>query len=257
MRLIEGVVPMADRNPLLQVNNLSVNYGTTRIIENLSLTVANGNTLVLLGESGCGKTTLLRTLAGLVPLQSGEVLVDGVPVQNVEPQHRGILYLDQEPLLFEHLTVAQNIGFAMEIQGQQKHAVEEQTRAIMEAMDLAEHAGKYDAQLSGGQKQRVAFARAILARPRLLLLDEPFCSLDSKNRSHMQNLFAQLSTKFGLTSVFVTHDVKEALIVGQEFGRLVRGKLVSYPSRHEFMNDEATGIPEEVRFWNSQNNPPA
>ena len=124
---------------------------------------------------------------------------------------------------------------------------------MLEAMDLIDHTEKYDPQLSGGQKQRVAFARAILARPKLLLLDEPFCSLDAKTRGHMQKLFAQMSTQFGLTSVFVTHDVKEALIVGQEFGRLSNGRLLIYSGRREFMDDEATGVPSEVRFWLSQN----
>ncbi|MBL8811847.1 MAG: ATP-binding cassette domain-containing protein [Planctomycetaceae bacterium] len=240
---------MTNSNALLHVEGLSVCYGQTRIIDGLTFHVVRGNTLVLLGESGCGKTTLLRALAGLVPLHSGEVLIDSIAVQDVEPQRRGILYLDQEPLLFEHLTVAQNIGFALQIQRKSSGEIAQQTKLMLEAMDLVDHAEKYDSQLSGGQKQRVTFARAILARPKLLLLDEPFCSLDAKTRGHMQKLFAQMSTQFGLTSVFVTHDVKEALIVGQEFGRLVNGKLISYSCRSEFMNDEATGIPEEIRFW--------
>jgi len=160
-----------------------------------------------------------------------------------------VIYLDQEPLLFEHLSVAENIGFSMRLQ---KRPVAEVSRAVDEmvaAIDLRGHEHKREWQLSGGQKQRVAFARALLAHPRLLLLDEPFCSLDSKTRGQMQTLFHDLSERFGLTSVFVTHDVKEALIIGSRFARMSGGVLSVYPNQHAFINDRATGIPAEIAFW--------
>lgn len=238
-----------DSNSMLQVRDLSVHYAGTSILYGVSFHVSKGNTLVLLGESGCGKTTLLRGIAGLISLTSGEVQLDGRAVQHLEARHRGIIYLDQEPLLFEHLNVAQNIGFALKIQKTPKAEIERRTSQMLAFLELTDHAGKYEHQLSGGQKQRVAFARAILARPQLLLLDEPFCSLDAKTRGQMQTLFAQLSRQFALTSVFVTHDVKEAVSVGHQFGRLSHGRLHEYVDRHAFMIDEATGVPEEIRFW--------
>lgn len=238
---------------MLRVSDLTVQYGRTVILHKASLEVCKGNTLVLLGESGCGKTTLLRAIAGLIPVTSGDVLLDGQAVHELPVRERGIVYLDQEPLLFEHLNVAQNVGFALHNRGVSRAEVDQQTGQMLSVLDLTEHARKYDHQLSGGQKQRVAFARAILARPRLLLLDEPFCSLDAKTRGQMQTLFAQLCSQFLLTSVFVTHDVKEAIIVGQQFGRVSAGRLQMYTDRQEFMNDEATGVPSEIRFWMSQN----
>jgi putrescine transport system ATP-binding protein len=238
---------------MLQVRDLTVQYGRTSILQGASLSVSNGNTLVLLGSSGCGKTTLLRAIAGLIPCTSGDVLLDGRAVHQCPIQDRGIVYLDQEPLLFEHLNVAQNIGFALQNRRVSRADIDQQTGQMLSLLDLKDHAQKYDHQLSGGQKQRVAFARAILAKPRLLLLDEPFCSLDAKTRGQMQTLFAQLCAQFRLTSVFVTHDVKEAIIVGQQFGYVSEGRVRQYSDRQEFMNDEATGVPSEIRFWLSQN----
>ncbi len=237
---------------MLNVRSLSVSYGTTAVLNEVSFSVSAGKTLVLLGESGCGKTTLLRTLAGFVPVAAGDVVLNGTSVADMDARQRGILYLDQEPLLFEHLNVAENIGFALRIQGRPGFDIEQQTQQMLSVLDLQEHAHKYESQLSGGQKQRVAFARAILARPYLLLLDEPFCSLDARTRGQMQQLFAELSHQFGLTSVFVTHDVREALTVGHEFGRLSSGSLHLYADRNAFMSDEATGIPAEIRFWQAQ-----
>lgn len=238
---------------MLQVRDLTVHYGKTAILQKASLSVGEGETLVLLGESGCGKTTLLRAVAGLIPVTSGEVLVGGQIVHQVPLRDRGIVYLDQEPLLFEHLNVAQNIGFALQSRRVPRSEIDQRIIEMLNLLDLKDHAQKYDHQLSGGQKQRVAFARAILARPRLLLLDEPFCSLDAKTRGQMQALFASLCRQFGLTSVFVTHDVKEAIIVGQQFGRLSAGQLRQFTDRQEFIDDETTGVLSEIRFWQSQN----
>lgn len=240
---------MSPTAALLQVKQLNVGFGRQPILNQVTFNVASGRTLVVLGESGCGKTTLLRALAGLIPISSGEISLNGRPVTRSSPRDRGVIYLDQEPLLFEHLTVKENIAFAMRFKKFSCGEIDDAVQRMLTAIDLCEHAHKHDWQLSGGQKQRVAFARAVLARPRLLLLDEPFGSLDSKSRSQMQALFAQLSRDYGLTSIFVTHDAKEALILGDQFARISEGKLSLYADRQAFINDEATGIPSEIAFW--------
>lgn len=240
------------RTDLFQVTSLNVNYGSETILSDVSFPLQAGQTLVVLGESGCGKTTLLRAIAGLVPIRAGEISLNGRIITGLAPRDRGVIYLDQEPLLFEHLTVTENIAFAMRLQRQSEQLIQSSVEQMLDAIDLRDHAKKKDWQLSGGQKQRVAFARAVLAKPQLLLLDEPFCSLDGKTRGQMQTLFAEISHRFSLTSIFVTHDVKEAVIVGHQFARMSTDRLLLYPDRHAFLRDEATGIPDEIAFWLSQ-----
>jgi putrescine transport system ATP-binding protein len=237
---------------LLDVQGLSAAYGAQPILKSVSFQLSAGQTMVVLGESGCGKTTLLRALAGLVEIDDGRILLNQRLVSELSPRERGIIYLDQEPLLFEHLTVAENIAFAMRLKREPAERIQAAVHEMLDAIELREHAGKRDWQLSGGQKQRVAFARAVLARPELLLLDEPFCSLDGRTRSQMQTLFATISQRFRLTSVFVTHDVKESLIVGDQFARMSGGELFLYRSRDAFTGDRSTGIPDEIAFWKNQ-----
>jgi heme ABC exporter ATP-binding subunit CcmA len=247
-----GPVAQEDPSPashMVQVDNLSVRYGDQEILRSLSFAVAAGQTLVILGESGCGKTTLLRALTGLIPVTTGDIQLDATPISTLSPKERRVIYLDQEPLLFEHLNVSENIAFAMRLRQAPANEVGEAVKQMLQSIDLGSHSNKREWQLSGGQKQRVAFARAVLARPKLLLLDEPFCSLDSKTRGQMQGLFATLCQQHALTSIFVTHDVKEALVVGNRFARMTGGKLLIYPDRASFINDQATGIPEEIAFW--------
>lgn len=230
---------------------MTVGFGRRRILDAVTLQVEAGQTLVVLGESGCGKTTLLKALAGLLPVERGEIRLDEAPISHLPPAARNVIYLDQEPLLFEHLTAAENIGFALRLRKQPACEIARAVDGMLELLDLGDHRQKREWQLSGGQKQRVAFARAAMARPRLLLLDEPFCSLDGKTRGQMQSVFADLSQRHRLSSVFVTHDVKEALVVGHQFARMARGQVVAYPDRETFIRDEATGIPAEMEFWKS------
>jgi len=236
----------------VRVVDLTVKYGRQVVLERLSLDLASGDTLVVLGASGCGKTTLLRAIAGAIDITSGSINLDDVDLTDVVPQQRGVIYLDQEPLLFEHLNVAENLAFALSLRGQSREAIDAQVDRMLVELELTGLATKREWQLSGGQKQRVAFGRAILARPKLLLLDEPFCSLDGKTRSLMQELFVRLSHEHGLTSIFVTHDVKEALIVGQAFARMEQGTLLRYANRDAFRLDPATGIPAEIAFWQAR-----
>lgn len=234
---------------VLQVRNLCVSYGQHSILRDVSLSVPQGKTLVVLGESGCGKTTLLRAIAGLVSIQSGSIQLLDRSILQLPAQSRGTVYLDQEPLLFEHLSVSENIGFSLRLRGVAPAAIDSQVREILEAIDLTAHADKREGQLSGGQRQRVAFARAILAHPQVLLLDEPFGSLDGRTRQQMQLLFRTLVNRYSLTSVFVTHDIREALVVGDLFSRMCDGVLSISASRQAFINDPESGVASEVNFW--------
>ena len=237
------------REPLLEVEALSLDFGRQAVLRDCSLQLYAGETLVVLGESGCGKTSLLRSIAGLIKGDTGRIRLDGRSIETLPPAARPIIYLDQEPLLFEHLTAAENIAFAMRLRRRPEHEVAARIEEMLMRLDLTPHREKRDWQLSGGQKQRVAFARAVLAQPRLLLLDEPFCSLDSRTRSQMQAIFAELSGAWRLSSIFVTHDPKEALVVGSRFARMTSGRLALYSDRAAFLTDPATGAAEEIEFW--------
>ncbi len=236
----------------LAVSDLSVLRGQALIVDRVHFQVPRGGTLVLVGESGCGKTTLLRTLAGLIPPSQGSVLLDGREVSRRPPGQRRILYLDQEPLLFEHLSVAANVAFALRMQGLSESAAQETSLQVLADVGMATHADKWPHQLSGGQKQRTAFARAVLARPEVLLLDEPFSALDATSRTAMQQLFLKLAADFQLTSILVTHDIREALAAGSTFCRMERGRLRQYMDRREFIADAANGVLEEFAFWRQQ-----
>lgn len=235
--------------PLLSVCGISQTYGRTEVLSDISFQLMSSETMVILGESGCGKTTLLRVLAGLQPAIAGEVKLRSQLLSITSTRNRGIVYLDQEAMLFEHLNVFENVGFALRLANRPQREVEQKVLEMLGAVGLEEHRDKRSWQLSGGQKQRVAFARAILAHPQLLLLDEPFCSLDGRSRTSMQELFLSLRTRFSMTCIFVTHDVKEALVVGDRFSHMSAGKLRLYHDRSEFLQDEATGIPDEMSFW--------
>lgn len=233
----------------VSVTQLRVHYGKQQILDSVSFKLPPGQTLVVVGESGSGKTTLLKALAGSIPVCHGTVWLGDLEMSQLPQRDRGIVYLDQEPLLFEHLTVRENIGFAMRLRKCNPAELRAAVDDMLAAIDMRDHADKREWQLSGGQKQRVAFARAILARPRLLLLDEPFCSLDAKTRYQMQLLFQQLAERHALTSIFVTHDVKEALVVGDCFARIDAGQLSFFGNRKAFIQDEANGVLAEIEFW--------
>ncbi|MCK5041435.1 MAG: ABC transporter ATP-binding protein [Sphingomonadales bacterium] len=235
--------------PLLEVKNLSKAYGREQVLNGVSLTVAAGKTMAVLGQSGCGKTTLLKILAGLEGLDNGEVILNGQQITAAPPRGRGMVYLYQEALLFPHLNVFDNIAFGLKLKKMPDGEISYKVEEKLVALGLEQHAHKMPDQLSGGQRGRVNFGRALIIKPKMLLLDEPFGALDTSTRARMQNLFTDVAHAEGISTLFVTHDLKEALLMGDTFAHMEGGNLTSYASRDAFINAPETGVMTERDFW--------
>lgn len=235
----------------LSVRELYKSFGSDSVLEHLSVDVSKQSTLSILGKSGCGKTTFLKILAGLESQDKGSVHLNGVDISSRSPQKRGIVYLYQEPLLFPHLDVFDNIAFGLRIQKVHPDEIRKRVTELVNELGLSSHSQKMPDQLSGGQKQRVAFGRAIIVNPSLLLLDEPFASLDVETRATMQQLFKRLALQFGMTSIFVTHDLKEALLMGDQIAYMKAGHITAYPSKKSFITDPEVGVLNEIAFWSN------
>jgi len=237
----------------LEVRNISKEYGTEQVLSDVSFRLESGSTIAVLGPSGCGKTTLLRVIAGFEHPDRGDVLVNGRSVMATPVERRGIVYMSQHALLFPHLSVRDNIAFGLKLKHVSQDQIDTRVDRMLEALELSKHDRKGAHELSGGQKQRVAFGRAVVIDPAVVLLDEPFGSLDSETRSTMQNLFVSLTEQMGITAVFVTHDLKEAVLMGSTLAILRTGRMHVYASKETFINDETTGVKDEIDFWQNLN----
>lgn len=211
----------------VQIIHLSKSYGRLRAVDDLSFEVLPGEILALVGPSGCGKTTLLRLIAGFERPDDGEVHIQGRPAAGrgffVPPERRGVGMVFQDYALFPHLTVAQNVAF-----GLQDDLVSEREIGVSHLLALAGLEGyeqRYPHELSGGERQRVALARALGPRPVLILLDEPFSSLDADRRSQMREEVRAILKEAGIAAIFVTHDQEEALFFGDRLGVIQNGRL--------------------------------
>ena len=218
-------------NPLVEFRDVSLRInGGSPIIDRLSLRVAQGETLVLLGESGCGKTTTLRLVNRLLAPTAGKVFVEGKATTDWDliRLRRRTGYVIQDAGLFPHFTVAENVGLVPSLENWDGPRI---TRRISELLSLVglepqKFADRYPRELSGGQRQRVGVARALAADPPLLLMDEPFGALDPLTRTSLQKEFAELKARLGKTVIFVTHDVREALMLGSRIALMDAGKIV-------------------------------
>ncbi|SEQ09057.1 ABC transporter ATP-binding protein [Thalassovita taeanensis] len=195
-------------------------------LKDVSVQISKGEFFTLLGPSGCGKTTLLRLIAGFETPTSGEIWLDGKDISADPPNKRPINTVFQSYALFPHLTVAQNIGFGLEMLGRPRKEVAETTAEMLALVRMESLAGRRTAQLSGGQQQRVALARALAPRPKVLLLDEPLSALDLKLRKEMQSELKRLQTETGITFIFVTHDQEEALTMSDRIGVMSAGNIL-------------------------------
>ncbi|MDR1921755.1 MAG: ATP-binding cassette domain-containing protein [Candidatus Adiutrix sp.] len=182
----------------------------------VSFGLRQGVLAALLGPSGSGKTTILRMIAGLEHPDSGDILIDGLRINEVEPSRRGIGFVFQNYALFRHMNVYDNIAFGLSVKKERPEAIRDKVGGLLELIGLAGLERRFPAQLSGGQKQRVAFARALAPDPRLLLLDEPFAAIDAKVRRELRSWLREMISRLGITSIFVTHDQDEAIEVADE-----------------------------------------
>lgn len=199
--------------------------GTPPAVDHLNLEIQDGEFLVLVGPSGCGKSTALRMLAGLEPVDGGAILIDGEDVTNVDPQKRDIAMVFQNYALYPHMTVAENMSFALKIAKVPKSERMEMVRDAARLLDLEQFLDRKPGQLSGGQRQRVAMGRAIVRSPKVFLMDEPLSNLDAKLRVQTRTQISELTEKLGVTTVYVTHDQVEAMTMGDRVCVLKDGKI--------------------------------
>ncbi len=212
-------------SPLLELQRLSKRFGDFAAVDDLSLEIAGGEFLTLLGASGSGKTTTLRMIAGFERPTAGEILMAGRPIAALPPFKRDINTVFQHYALFPHMSVRDNIGYGLRMRGVPRAEREEQVTRALAMVKLEQLGARAPRQLSGGQQQRVALARALVNRPRVLLLDEPLGALDLKLRKEMQLELKHLQTDLGITFVYVTHDQEEALTMSDRIVLMRQGRI--------------------------------
>ncbi len=212
--------------PYLHIDRVTKKFGDFVAVNNVSLKIYKKELFCLLGGSGCGKTTLLRMLAGFEEPTSGKIFIDGVDVTNTPPYDRPVNMMFQSYALFPHMTVEQNVAFGLKQDGVPKDEIRTRVDDMLKLVRLSQFAQRKPHQLSGGQRQRVALARSLVKRPKLLLLDEPLGALDKKLREHTQFELVNLQEQLGVTFIVVTHDQEEAMTLATRIGVMDAGRIV-------------------------------
>ena len=212
----------------LEVSSLSKSFGQQPVFEDIHFSLQEGELVTLLGPSGCGKSTLLRCIGGLTDVDTGHISVQGVNITQLPPQKRNIGMVFQSYALFPNLRVADNIAFGLRVKNVSADECAQRVADVVRLVELGGQESKYVHQLSGGQRQRVALARALVVQPRILLLDEPLSALDARIRKSLQEEIRRIQQQIKLTTIFVTHDQEEALILSDRIflmngGRIVQG----------------------------------
>jgi sulfate transport system ATP-binding protein len=224
----------------IQVRSVSKSFDGHPVVRDVSLEVEGGSLVALLGPSGCGKTTLLRILCGLEPPDQGEVLHDGEPVVEKSARERNVGLVFQHYALFRHMTVFENVAFALRVRKRPRAEVEARVKQLLRLVQLEGLGGRHPAQLSGGQRQRVALARALATEPSVLLLDEPFGALDARVRAELRQWLRRLHDEIHVTTIFVTHDQEEAFEVADRVVLMNQGRIEQVGTPHEVFEHPAT-----------------
>jgi ABC-type Fe3+/spermidine/putrescine transport system ATPase subunit len=233
----------------LLLDDVSAAYGASRVLHNLTLAVEDGELLALLGPSGCGKTTALKLIAGLASPDQGDILFDEGSVRDLPAERRGAVMVFQKPLLFPHLTVAENVAFGLRMRRLPRDEIGRRVAEALQMVQLPDYGSRRPPQLSGGQEQRVTLARALVTEPRLLLLDEPFSALDEGLRSEMRDLVRGLQRRLRITTVFVTHDQAEAASIADRIALLLDGRLEQHGPARDFYTAPRTARAARFFGW--------
>ena len=218
------------------LKNISKSYGKVSVIKDLNLEIIDKEFMVFVGPSGCGKSTLLRIIAGLEDIQGGEVYIDEKVVNNLHPKDRDIAMVFQNYALYPHMSVYENMAFALKIRKMDKKLIREKIENVAKSLNLTEYLNRKPKELSGGQKQRVALGRAMVREPKVFLMDEPLSNLDAKLRVQMRSEIRSLHKKLDTTFIYVTHDQVEALTMGDRITVLNRGEIQQVATPDEIYN---------------------
>ena len=228
------------------VTNLTKAFDNTPVFANINFTIEKGEFITLLGPSGCGKSTLLRCIAGLNSVNDGRIMVEGEDITDLPPQKRGIGMVFQAYALFPNMTARENIAFGLKIKGMDPAEIDQKVKSVIELVELQGREDHLIDELSGGQRQRVALARALVTRPRILFLDEPLSALDAKIRKRLRYMIRQIQKEMGLTTIFVTHDQEEAMVMSDRIFLMNKGEIVQSGSPDEVytrpVNEFAAGF---------------
>lgn len=226
--------------PYIQFENIEKFFGNAHVLKGINFCVEQGELITLLGPSGCGKSTLLRCLAGLETVSSGSIYLDGKDITNLTPKQRKIGMVFQQYSLFPNMNVAQNVAFGLRIKRMDKKTIEKKVREVLEIVGLSEKYGYYPNELSGGQQQRVALARAIVMEPKVLLLDEPLSAIDALLRRNLQMEIRRIQKELNITTIFVTHDQDEAMVMSDTIHLFNVGKIEQSGSPVEIYTNPRT-----------------
>ena len=242
----------------LKLSNLCKSFpGMDRpAVNNVSLDIKTGGLIAFLGPSGCGKTTILKMITGLFQPDSGDITLDNASLLPIATENRGVVMVFQNYLLFPYMNVSENVGFALKMKGIEKEEIDLKVKEMLELVKLPDIGDRKPKQLSGGQQQRVALARALISKPKLLLLDEPLSNLDAHLRDEMRELIVTIQQKLNVTTVFVTHDQEEAVLLADNIALIFDGELQSFASPKEYyespINERAAKFFGGVNFLKSK-----
>ena len=221
----------------LEIKNVDKFYGKFHALKNINLNIEKGEFISFLGPSGCGKTTLLRTISGLEELNSGHIFLKGKDISNLHPSKRNFSIVFQSYALFPNMTVWENIEFGLKMKKEKDY--DEKIKSIIDMVELNGKENYYPNELSGGQQQRVAFARALITRPKILLLDESLSALDAKIRKSLRDKLRKIQKQLGITTIFVTHDQEEALAVSDRVFVMNKGEISQFGTPEEIYTNPA------------------